>query len=44
MLPRGRVRRAAMTSGLSGLTARFWASMTCHQVMLAVTTPKLSIR
>ena len=44
MLPRGSVRRAAMTSGLSARTARFGASSTCHHTMLSETIAKLSIR
>ena len=32
IVPRGRLRRAAMTSGLSGRTASCCASTTCHQV------------
>ena len=44
MLPRGRLRRAAMTSGLSARAARFGASRTCHHTMLSDTIAKLSIR
>ena len=41
---RGRLRRAAMTSGLSARAARFGASRTCHHTMLSDTIAKLSIR